>query len=205
MYKEVRIKDFDNMKSYLADLIPKKVTTESVCRVLSEIWMGEDYAQDEDPITEEEETPESELDDGEELKISKPDKGAWSEINSFVKQRKAVDSKSVGLTKVSSVRSDYRISKQKKDKDGMLTLSEISDENSETNISNEDDVIKLLVKMIQTELPDIYESEDAWEDLLKLPGSVLKYLFESDQTCAPELTFFEILNDLAMWQQHLLF
>lgn len=48
LYKEARLNDFDGMCSFLSDLIPKRTTNESVCRILKEIWIEQDPYDDSD-------------------------------------------------------------------------------------------------------------------------------------------------------------
>jgi hypothetical protein len=39
LYCEVRDQDFDDMKSFLTDLIPKRLESHMICSVLKEIWV----------------------------------------------------------------------------------------------------------------------------------------------------------------------
>ena len=48
LYKEVRSNDFDGMLNYLSDLIPKRTTNETICKILKEIWKEEDPKDDSD-------------------------------------------------------------------------------------------------------------------------------------------------------------
>lgn len=68
LYKEVQDRDFDGMKQFLTDNIPKKANSMQICRIIKEIWT--DYEDDiKDIITEEsEEGPESEGEESEKKK-----------------------------------------------------------------------------------------------------------------------------------------
>ena len=48
LYKDTRLNDFDGMCSYLSDLIPKRTTNESICKILKEIWIEQMPEDDSD-------------------------------------------------------------------------------------------------------------------------------------------------------------
>ncbi len=196
LYKDVRIRDFDNMKSFLAELIPKKSTCAQICKILKEIWVGEDVVEMKEQIIEEsEEGPESE---GEEKTLMQAmEKDTKSELQEVLSKKPHSESRSVDFYKASSIWSDFG---RRRNKNEVLTdLSSVSDEQTNSvHEEDEEDILQnKLLDIIQNALPDIYHNEETKHDLLWLPRNLLKYVFESDKTCAPEILFFKIIEDLS--------
>ena len=74
-------------------------------------------------------------------------------------------------------------------------MSEIISTSDAKSVIEEDekDLPHKLINKIQKTLPEIYNKEDTFEELIKLPKSALIMIFKSDKSWAPELMFFNIL------------